>query len=257
MYDLGLKDKVILITGGSDGLGYASAELLSSEEAHVVICGRRGDYLNEKAKIITEKTGNEVIPIRADVSIAEDCKKLVEETIARFKKIDVLVNNAGASAAALFEDVTDRNWEDDINLKLMSTIRMCRLAIPYMKSNNGGVIINATIGGGKAPNAGSLPTTVTRAAGINLTKSLANQYAKDKIRVNTICIGLIKSAQWERRAGSGSIEDFYNELSKKVPMGMVGEEIDYANLVAFLSSKRSSYITGTAINLDGGLCPVV
>ena len=257
MYDLGLKDKVILITGGSDGLGYASAELLSSEEAHVVICGRRGDYLNEKAKIITEKTGNEVIPIRADVSIAEDCKKLVEETIARFKKIDVLVNNAGASAAALFEDVTDRNWEDDINLKLMSTIRMCRLAIPYMKSNNGGVIINATIGGGKAPNAGSLPTTVTRAAGINLTKSLANQYAKDQIRVNTICIGLIKSAQWERRAGSGSIEDFYNELSKKVPMGMVGEEIDYANLVAFLSSKRSSYITGTAINLDGGLCPVV
>ena len=257
MYDLGLEDKVILITGGSDGLGYASAELLSSEEAHVVICGRRGDYLNEKAKIITEKTGNEVIPIRADVSIAEDCKKLVEETIARFKKIDVLVNNAGASAAALFEDVTDKNWEDDINLKLMSTIRMCRLAIPYMKSNNGGVIINATIGGGKAPNAGSLPTTVTRAAGINLTKSLANQYAKDQIRVNTICIGLIKSAQWERRAGSGSIEDFYNELSKKVPMGMVGEEIDYANLVAFLSSKRSSYITGTAINLDGGLCPVV
>ena len=257
MYDLGLKNKVILITGGSDGLGYASAELLSSEEAHVVICGRRGDYLNEKAKIITEKTGNEVIPIKADVSIAEDCKKLVEETIARFKKIDVLVNNAGASAAALFEDVTDRNWEDDINLKLMSTIRMCRLAIPYMKSNNGGVIINATIGGGKAPNAGSLPTTVTRAAGINLTKSLANQYAKDQIRVNTICIGLIKSAQWERRAGSGSIEDFYNELSKKVPMGMVGEEIDYANLVAFLSSKRSSYITGTAINLDGGLCPVV
>ena len=257
MYDLDLKDKVILITGGSDGLGYASAELLSSEEAHVVICGRRGDYLNEKAKIITEKTGNEVIPIKADVSIAEDCKKLVEETIARFKKIDVLVNNAGASAAALFEDVTDRNWEDDINLKLMSTIRMCRLAIPYMKSNNGGVIINATIGGGKAPNAGSLPTTVTRAAGINLTKSLANQYAKDQIRVNTICIGLIKSAQWERRAGSGSIEDFYNELSKKVPMGMVGEEIDYANLVAFLSSKRSSYITGTAINLDGGLCPVV
>ena len=81
--------------------------------------------------------------------------------------------------------------------------------------------------------------------------------AKDQIRVNTICIGLIKSAQWERRAGSGSINDFYNELSKKVPMGKVGEEIDYANLVAFLSSKRSSYITGTAINLDGGLCPVV
>ncbi len=256
MFDLGLKDKVILITGGSDGLGYASAELLSYEGAKVIICGRRGDYLNEKAKIISEQTNNNVVAIQADVSKADDCKRLVEDTISKFKKIDILVNNAGASAAALFQDVTDKNWEDDINLKLMSTIRMCRLVIPYMKSNNKGVIINATIGGGKAPNAGSLPTTVTRAAGINLTKSLANEYAKDNIRVNTICIGLIKSAQWDRKVGSGDVNDLYKEMSIKVPMGRVGEEIDYANLVAFLSSDRSGYITGTAINLDGGLCPV-
>ena len=253
MYDLDLKNKVILITGGSDGLGYASAELLSYEGAHVVVCGRRGDYLNEKAKIISEKTKNDVLPIQADVSKADDCKRLVEETILKFKKIDILVNNAGASAAALFEDVSDKNWEDDINLKLMSTIRMCRLVIPYMKSNNGGVIINATIGGGKAPNAGSLPTTVTRAAGINLTKSLANQYAKDQIRVNTICIGLIKSAQWDRKAGAGQVDELYQEMSMKVPMGKVGEEIDYANLVAFLSSEYANYINGVNIPIDGGL----
>ena len=257
MFDLGLKDKVILITGGSDGLGFASAELLSSQGAQVVICGRRGDYLKEKAVIISEKTKNDVLAIQADVSKADDCKRLVEETISKFKKINVLVNNAGASAAGLFEDVTDKNWEDDINLKLMSSVRMCRLVIPYMKSNEEGIIINATIGGGKAPNAGSLPTSVTRAAGINLTKSLANEYAKNNIRVNTICIGLIKSAQWDRKSGAGSVDELYIEMSKKVPMGKVGEEIDYANLVAFLSSEKSAYITGTAINLDGGLCPVV
>ena len=257
MFDLGLKDKVILITGGSDGLGFASAELLSSQGAQVVICGRRGDYLKEKAVIISEKTKNNVLAIQADVSKADDCKRLVEETISKFKKINVLVNNAGASAAGLFEDVTDKNWEDDINLKLMSSVRMCRLVIPYMKSNEEGIIINATIGGGKAPNAGSLPTSVTRAAGINLTKSLANEYAKNNIRVNTICIGLIKSAQWDRKSGAGSVDELYIEMSKKVPMGKVGEEIDYANLVAFLSSEKSAYITGTAINLDGGLCPVV
>ena len=211
MFNLDLKDKVILITGGSDGLGYASAELLSSEGAKVIICGRRVDYLREKAKTISENTNNNVLAIQADVSKAEDCKRLVEETISKFKKIDILVNNAGASAAALFEDVSDKNWEDDINLKLMSTIRMCRLVIPYMKSNDKGVIINATIGGGKAPNAGSLPTTVTRAAGINLTKSLANEYAKDNIRVNTICIGLIKSAQWDRKVGSGDVNDLYKD----------------------------------------------
>ena len=134
---------------------------------------------------------------------------------------------------------------------------MCRLVIPYMKEKKEGSIINAAIGGGKSPNAGSLPTSVTRAAGLNLTKSLANEYAKFNIRVNAICIGLIRSAQWERKAKDGNLENFYDELSKKIPLGKVGEEIDYANLVAFLASERSSYITGTAINLDGGLCPVV
>ena len=139
----------------------------------------------------------------------------------------------------------------------MAAIRMCRLVLPKMKSRNSGSIINASIGGGKAPNASQLPTSVTRAAGINLTKSLSNEYAPYNIRVNAICIGLIKSAQWERKAHNSNVDTLYKELSKKVPMGKVGEEIDFANLVAFLSSDRSSFITGTAINLDGGMCPVV
>lgn len=257
MFDLNLKDKVVLITGGSDGLGFASAKLLSEQGAKVVICGRRLDYLKEKANIIREATNNEILDIQCDVTNPDQCKNLVQQTIKKFNNIDVLVNNAGSSAAFSFEGVSDEDWEEDINLKLMAAIRMCRLVLPNMKSRNSGSIINASIGGGKAPSASQLPTSVTRAAGINLTKSLSNEYAPYNIRVNAICIGLIKSAQWERKAHNSNVDTLYKELSKKVPMGKVGEEIDFANLVAFLSSDRSSFITGTAINLDGGMCSVV
>ena len=177
MFDLNLKNKIILITGGSDGLGYASAKLLSQLGAKIAICGRRGDYLKEKANIIREETNNEILDMQCDVTDPDQCKDFVDKTLSMYKKIDVLVNNAGVSAASGFENVTDKNWEDDINLKLMAAVRMCRLVLPSMKLNNSGSIINAAIGGGKAPNASSLPTSVTRAAGINLTKSLSNEFA--------------------------------------------------------------------------------
>jgi len=119
------------------------------------------------------------------------------------------------------------------------------------------VIINAAIGGGKAPTAMALPTTVMRAAGLNLTKSLSAEFAADQIRVNAICIGLIKSAQWDRRAGDRPVDDLYSNMAKRIPLGRVGEAEEYADLVAFLSSDRARYITGTAVNLDGGLCPTL
>ena len=111
MFNLNLKNRVILITGGSDGLGFASARLLSEQGAKVAICGRRQDYLKEKANIIREETKNEVLDIQCDVTNADECKNLVEQTISHFKSIDVLVNNAGTSAASGFENITDQNWE--------------------------------------------------------------------------------------------------------------------------------------------------
>lgn len=139
----------------------------------------------------------------------------------------------------------------------MAAVRLCRRVVPIMRERGGGSIVNATIVGGKAPAARSLPTSVTRAAGINLTKSLANEYAGQNIRVNTICIGLIKSAQWLRRAGSRPVEELYGEMAARVPLGRMGEAEDYADLVAFLVSERATFITGAAINLDGGMSPVV
>ncbi len=257
MFDLELEGKVAIITGGSDGLGLASARRMAMEGAKVVICARRENHLERASQTLTAETGGTIRGIRADVSKPEDCLNLIEKTKEIFGSVDILVNNAGTSAASPFENVSDEDWKVDLELKVMGAVRMCRGVLPIMREGGGGVIVNATISGGKAPQAQALPTTLSRAAGINLTKSLANEYAKDNIRVNAICIGLLKSAQWERRAAGTSLDELYTNLAKKVPLGRVGEAEEYADLVAFLCSARSAYITGTAINLDGGICPVV
>ncbi len=254
MIDYGLAGKRAIVTGGSDGLGKATALLLATEGAKVAICGRRGDYLQAAAEELSKASGGTVTAIQADVSKAEDCERLVKTATDAFGGLDILVNNAGTSAAPPLEKVSDEDWQFDFDLKVMAAVRMCRLAVPHLKSAGGGSIVNASIGGGKAPNANQLPTSLTRAAGLNLTKSLANQYAADNIRVNAICIGRIKSAQLAARAGNKSLDEFYGDMGKIIPLGRVGESEDYAHLVAFLCSKVGSYITGTAVNLDGGMC---
>ncbi len=257
MLDLGLEEKVAIVTGGSDGLGRAAAERLAREGARVAICGRRKEHLERAAESIRRATGGQVLAQAADVSRAEQVEALVAATVAQFGGIDILVNNAGTSAAAGFESVSDEAWQADIDLKLMGAVRCCRLAIPHMKRRGGGRIVNVTNLGGKAPTARGLPTSVTRAAGINLTKSLAHEYAADRILVNTICIGFVKSAQWERRAQGKDLDVFYKEAARNVPLGRVGEPEEFADLVAFLVSARAAYITGTAINFDGGRSAVV
>ena len=257
MFDLELKNKVAIITGGSDGLGRATARRFASEGAKVVICARREEHLMQAAEDLRKETNGSVMGMKADVCKAEDCTKLIDQTVEEFGGIDILINNAGKSAASGLEALSDEAWQEDLDLKLMGAIRMCRGAVPHMRKMGGGSIVNATTGAGKAPGSLALPTSVSRAAGNNLTKSLANELAKDKIRVNAVCIGLIKSAQWERRSEKGSLEELYTELGNKVPLGRVGEAEEYADLVAFLCSARGAYITGTAINLDGGLCPVI
>ena len=257
MFELGLKGKIAVITGGSDGLGRATAERLADEGAKVVICARREDHLQHVAKDISARSGAEVIGIRADMSNASDIDELFNATLEHFGGVDILVNNAGKSSAAGLEEVEDEEWQADLNLKVMAAVRACRRVVPIMRERGGGSIINATIIGGKAPAAKALPTTVSRAAGINLTKSLANEYAVDRIRVNTVCIGLLKSEQWVRRAGNKDPEELYRELSKQIPLGRVGEAEEYADLVTFLVSERAAYITGVAVNIDGGLSDAV
>src|SRR6266704_901418 len=220
MLDLGLNGKVAIITGGSDGLGRAAAGKLAAEGAKVAICARRKEHLEQAADQIRKATGGQVLAHVADVSRAADCERLVDAVVAQWGGVDILLNNAGTSAAAAFEKVDDDLWQADWDLKVMGAVRMSRLVIPHMKQRGGGRIINVTTVGGKAPRAQGLPTSVSRAAGINFTKSLANEYAADRILVNTICVGLVKSAIWERRAKS-DLDAFYRDVAKRVPVGRV------------------------------------
>ena len=255
MLDLGLTGKVAIITGGSEGLGRASAQRLAAEGARVAICARRADVLERAAEGI-RKAGGQVLAKPVDVTQADQIEAFVNDVVHQWGGVDILVNNAGTSAAASFDLVDDVGWQHDFDLKVFSAIRLCRLCIPHMKKRGGGRIINVTNLGAKAPQARGLPTSVSRAAGINLTKSLANEYARDRILVNTICLGLVKSAQWERRA-KGDLDEFYKETAKRIPIGRIGEAEEFADLVAFLVSERAAYITGTAINFDGGMAAVV
>ncbi len=255
MLDLGLKGKVAIITGGSDGLGRASAEKLVAEGARVAIAARRKEHLEKAADDIRRITGGEVLVHVADVTRAADCESLVKAVITKWGQVDILLNNAGTAASGGFEDLDDEAWQADWNLKVMGAVRMTRLVIPHMKKRRDGRIVNITTVNGKTPaKQRGLPTSVTRAAGINLTKSLANQYAAQNIRVNTICIGLVRTPQIDAMAKGGDLEEHYAQMIKQrgILLGRVANPSEFADLFAFLVSDRASYITGASINFDGG-----
>ena len=245
------------MTGGSDGIGRAAADRLAGAGANVIICARRTDHLQNMAEQISKGKTSKILPITCDVTKSKDIKNAVSEAIRLFGSVDILVNNAGKSSAGHFQEITDDLWREDLDLKLMGAIRFSRLVAPYMKQQGWGRIINITTPGGKAPGPASVPTSVSRAAGIALTKEMSLDYAKDGILINTICVGLIKSAQHERTWVSenkkqGTLDEWYSKNGRNIPLGRFGEAEEVANLIVFLASDRASYITGTAINVDGG-----
>ncbi len=262
--DLGLKGKVALITGGSEGIGRATARRLVQEGSHVAFCARRPDVLRGAADEIRSAATHDarVLEVQADVTQPAQVEQFVEQAAREFGRIDILYNNAGTSAAHPFESVDDDYWQRDLDVKVFGAIRCCRLVIPHMRRQGGGAIVNLTHVGAKQPGARSLPTTLSRAAGIALTKALSKEFAPENIRVNTICVSLIRSAQHERRWGQQrekypDIEQFYTELGRNIPVGRVGYAEEVADLVAFLVSERAAFITGASVNIDGGVSGVV
>jgi 3-oxoacyl-[acyl-carrier protein] reductase len=252
--ELGLKDKVAVVTGGTEGIGRATALRLAQEGASVAICARRQELLDKTAAEL-RNTGAQVLAVSADMSKTADIDRFIKAVIERFGRIDILVNNAGTSARGKFLEIEDKAWSADLELKVFGAIRCTRLAVPHMKKQGGGRIINITISSAKQPGAESYPTSVSRAAGLALTKALSKEYAADNILVNTVCIGKIKSGQHERRYTKQRVnaDDYYRETAKDIPLGRVGEADEVANVIAFLASNAASYVTGTSINLDGGM----
>ena len=261
MIDMRMYWRCALITGGSQGIGFAAAANFMRAGASVAIVARRPAVLEEARERLAREGKGKVVTISADVSKAEDCARIFAAAEKELGRVDVLLNNAGTHSNGPFEVATDAIWQADFDLKLFSAIRLARAAFPGMKARKWGRIVNVLNSGAKWPRHGSAPTSVTRAAGMALTKVLSNEGAEHNVLVNAVLVGLIQTDQWVRghaQENKGRTYDEYiAEMGKRIPMGRVGTAEEFANMILFLVSDAGSYVTGTAINVDGGMCPVV
>jgi NAD(P)-dependent dehydrogenase (short-subunit alcohol dehydrogenase family) len=259
--ELRMSGRNALVTGASQGIGRAIAKAFANAGANVALVARGRQALEAAKNEIAAAGNSKVVAIPADVSTAEGCSRAYAAAEKAFGQIDVLVNNAGTSQRGPFESLSDELWQNDIDLKLFAAIRLCRLSLPGMKARRWGRILNILNTGAKAPPASGAPTAVTRAAGMALTKVLAGEGAPHNVLVNALLVGRIESNQWvKRHAGENkgrSLEDYYAEMGKSIPLGRIGTADEFAGMALFLASDAGSYITGTAINIDGGLSPVV
>ena len=256
--DLGLQDKVALVAASSKGLGRAIAYGLAKEGARVAICARGEDALAQTAAEIEGATGSPVLAMVADLTNKQNIENLVARVVEEFGRLDILVTNAGGPPPGLFVDLTDENWEEAFHLTLMSAVRLCREVIPHMRRQGGGRIITMTSISVKQPEENLMLSNSLRLAVIGLTKTLANELARDNILVNSVCSGWTRTERVERlmrdrtQRNGTSVEEEFAKIEKDIPLGRMGTPEEVANLVVFLASEKASNITGTAIQVDGG-----
>lgn len=259
-----LGGQTVLITGGTAGIGLAAGVRLGAAGANVVVCGRDPGRLAAAEAEIRAAGAPGALGVRADCTDPDDLQQLHHIARETFGVVTGLVNNVGTSLKGPFLTLTDDAWHRDLDLKLFSAIRLSRAVIgELVAAGLPGRIVNILSVGGKHPGAASAPTTVSRAAGIALTKVLSKEFAADGILVNAICIGAIKARQhedvWQESAEDLSREEFYTQLAAKrsIPLGRVGEPEEVAGLIHLLMSSDGAYITGAAINVDGGASSAV
>jgi 3-oxoacyl-[acyl-carrier protein] reductase len=258
--DLGLRGRVAIVTGASSGLGLATAKELAAAGAHIAVSSRDEQKLNRAAEEIHSATAAEVRPIPADVSVEKDVERLVQATMETFGRVDILVANAGGPPAGFFDDFGSQDYRSALELNLIGTVNLCREVVPLMKKAAWGRIIAITSVAAKQPMDNLILSNTARAGVLGFMKSLSKQVAPFGITVNTLCPGYHKterveklSAQDAQREGL-TVEEVHRRIASAIPMNRIGEPEEFAAVAAFLCSARASYVTGTAIQVDGGLC---
>ncbi len=256
--DLALRGRVAIVGGASQGIGYGIARRLAGEGARVVITARREPALVKAADAIRAETGADVLAVPADVRSADDGRRVVEQAVARFGAVHALVNNDGAPPIGRAAEFDDTAWGKAVEQNLMSVVRMIRLTAPHMRAAGGGAVVNITALSAIQPMVGFGLSVATWAGVIGLAKTLSLELAPDRIRVNTICPGLINTTRLDkvfRKQAQDEGRDadaFMDALRRDVPLGRFGTPDDIAACVALLVSDLGSFITGTTIQIDGG-----
>lgn len=251
--NLHLSDKVAIVTGGSRGLGLASATALAAEGCRVAICARGESTLNEAAASLRAVAGadDRILPVVADVSSADALERLVQQTVHAFGRLDIVVNNVGLARGSTIVETTDAEWQEAFDQTLFPAIRLSRLAVPHMRAQGqGSIVMIASIWGRES--GGRMTYNAVKAAEISLAKSMAQQLARENIRVNSVAPGsiLFPGGSWHKRqqADPAAMADF---VARELPFGRFGQADEVGRVVAFLASPAASWISGASVPVDG------